>query len=54
MGEPDEQGNDGQLPRLPARKDDQERVERSKKHARKSDWVPDAISLILDLISSWH
>jgi hypothetical protein len=50
MGEHDEPGNDGQLPT--ARKDDQEYVERSEKHDRKSGWIFDAISLILDLISS--
>jgi hypothetical protein len=51
MGEHDEPENDGQLP-FPARKDDQEHVERSEKHGRKSGWVLDAISLILDGISN--
>jgi hypothetical protein len=51
MDEHDEPENDGQLP-FPARKDDQEHVERSEKQGRKSGWVLDAISLILDGISN--
>jgi hypothetical protein len=54
MSESTEQGSDGQLPKFPARMDDQERVERSEKRDRKRDWLPEAISLILDLIGSWH
>ena len=54
MSEDTEQESDGQLPMFPARKYDQERAERPKKHDRKLGWLPEGISLILDLISSWH
>ena len=54
MGAHNEQGSDGQLPRFPARKDDQERVERFEKHDRKRNWLFEAISLIFDAITSWH
>jgi hypothetical protein len=42
------------IPKLPGRKDDQERLERSKGHDRKRNWLPEEISLIFDAISSWR
>jgi hypothetical protein len=49
-----EQGSDGQLPKLPGRKDDRERLERSERRDRKRNWLTEAISLIFDVISSWR
>jgi hypothetical protein len=44
----------GQLPKFPPREHDRESVERSEKQDRKHGWLSEAVSLIVDLISSWH
>ena len=48
------QRSGGQLPKFPPREEDRAGVEPSGKQDRKREWLPEALSLIVDLISSWH
>jgi hypothetical protein len=48
------QRSGGQLPKLPPREEDRAGAERSEKQDQKRGWLPEALSLIVDLISSWH
>jgi hypothetical protein len=54
VSEDDGQRSGGQLPKFPPREHDTESVELSEVQDRKRGWLPETISLIVDLISSWH
>lgn len=52
VAEDAERGGSGHLPGFRDREYDRERVEQSEERDRKRDWPPEAIGLVVDLISS--
>jgi hypothetical protein len=43
----------GQLPGFPGRNQDEEQLEQAARRERRLDWLPEAILLVMDVISSW-
>jgi hypothetical protein len=54
MSEGSGQRDGGQLPKFPSRKHDRERLERAERRDRRQGWLPEAVSLIVDLMTSWR
>jgi hypothetical protein len=41
------------LPLSPGRKQDEEQLEQAARRERRLGWLPEAIALVMDMISSW-